>query len=691
MTAGVVLGAPKVIAVADEIRRTLGSVRMDICAFVGVASKGPARRPRLADGESIDLSQLVTDWDNRDRTVAVKINSWDQFRILYGGFESPGRLPYAVANFFEQGGQEAYICRIVHAYSSVSEDHSAVARASLTNLSTGGTTISLAAKNEGQWGNQLKAATGFTFTPVLMAVEQSSTTLLSLTDLNGLCPGCLLRIVNDDADNPADNFAAYRFVGQIDRLGDFATSLLSWQLDLSGEPLPAKPSRAQWVQGQVLILDESSGHSEAFNELGLSPSHERFIGRVLLTDSQLVDPQQDWLLSSLLPPEIDPYQQDFSELSSTRQLVLSPAAFSGGVDRYQDIVHEDFFDAGWVLGDERPGSGIHSLSHSADCSVLVIPDLYVPEPFEAVSEEQAPVLFSGEEFAPCFDYPDGLLETESATPTLPGLILDPANPTDRQKIIYLQQQAVYLAQQLAEFIVLLDVPPQLTQQQILQWRTQFNSPYCAAYHPWLKANQYDSSGALQVNPKIINPSAVAAGIIAATELQSTLAHGPANRIAKSVFALESAINSVFHDRIHPLGVNGFVQQRDGIWLTAARTLSTQSQWRQLSVVRLMVMLRRSLYQQMQWLVFEPNTPALWSDVKCKLESFLRQLYIAGVFKGDTPQQAFFVRCDDRLNTKQVIDAGKLMVEIGVAPAEPLEFILVQISRQADGTLKIVSD
>jgi len=94
---------------------------------------------------------------------------------------------------------------------------------------------------------------------------------------------------------------------------------------------------------------------------------------------------------------------------------------------------------------------------------------------------------------------------------------------------------------------------------------------------------------------------------------------------------------------------------------------------------------------MQWLVFEPNTPSLWLDVQFTLQNFLRQLYIAGTFKGETEQQAYFVRCDGNLNTRQVVDAGMLIAEIGVAPAEPLEFILLKINRGADGTLKIVSN
>jgi hypothetical protein len=104
----------------------------------------------------------------------------------------------------------------------------------------------------------------------------------------------------------------------------------------------------------------------------------------------------------------------------------------------------------------------------------------------------------------------------------------------------------------------------------------------------------------------------------------------------------------------------------------------------------MSMLQRVLLRQMAWVVFEPNNPSLWSDLRNLLENFLRQLFIAGAFRGRREREAFFVRCDAELNTRQVLDSGRLIVEIGVAPAEPLEFIVVRIVRDGDGTLAVES-
>ena len=124
--------------------------------------------------------------------------------------------------------------------------------------------------------------------------------------------------------------------------------------------------------------------------------------------------------------------------------------------------------------------------------------------------------------------------------------------------------------------------------------------------------------------------------------------------------------------------------------TLALTLAVSSaapvpDWRQLSVRRLMLMLRRTLLAQMQWAVFEPNNEKLWRDLRLAIESLLRQLFRAGVFAGRTEAESFFVRL---LTEPQRLDRGELVVEIGVAPAEPLEFILVRLRRDGDGTLNL---
>jgi uncharacterized protein len=127
-------------------------------------------------------------------------------------------------------------------------------------------------------------------------------------------------------------------------------------------------------------------------------------------------------------------------------------------------------------------------------------------------------------------------------------------------------------------------------------------------------------------------------------------------------------------------------ERDGIRLTAARTLSLDPTWRQLNVRRLVTMIRRVLERQMQWSVFEPNNSRLRFQVSRMLEAYLRQLYRANAFTGASEHEAFFVKCDDKLNPLPVEQAGQLIAQVGVAPAEPLEFIVLDLARDGDSVL-----
>src|SRR6185503_9662674 len=334
-------------------------------------------------------------------------------------------------------------------------------------------------------------------------------------------------------------------------------------------------------------------------------------------------------------------------------------------------------------GDEEPSDGVHAFVNLSDLSIVVVPDLYSPAQFvedkEVVDESLA-----GAEFETCVDPPEKLKQTELLY-VLESLRLDPRVLSERQKIIEYQKRLVELADILRSLIVLIDVPPGLNQHQILAWRARFDSAFAAAYHPWLKVSRRDDSrDALLPVP----PSAVAAGVIARQELAFGVPHGPANVIAAEVISLDDRVSPARHDELHPQGINVYLQERDGVRLTAARTLSRIPSLRQLSVRRLLTMIKRALEQQMQWVVFEPNNTALRFEVRLALESYLRQLFRLGAFRGATEAQAFFVICDDTNNSQATMDNGQLIAEIGVAPAEPLEFIVLRLARDADGTLTL---
>src|SRR5688572_17700323 len=159
------LGAPGIYKLPDEPVRALTGVRMDVCAFVGVAPRGPAREPLVDEKWPADRPFVEPDRPRR-RSVAVPVESFDEYRRRYGGFEGPGLLPYSVASFFEQGGKRAYIVRIVHDYGNALDNAGRVAIGSASGAITPSGPVKFLARNEGAWGNRLTAQFSFTRTPI---------------------------------------------------------------------------------------------------------------------------------------------------------------------------------------------------------------------------------------------------------------------------------------------------------------------------------------------------------------------------------------------------------------------------------------------------------------------------------------------------------------------------------------------
>jgi phage tail sheath protein FI len=95
-------------------------------------------------------------------------------------------------------------------------------------------------------------------------------------------------------------------------------------------------------------------------------------------------------------------------------------------------------------------------------------------------------------------------------------------------------------------------------------------------------------------------------------------------------------------------------------------------------------LRKSIDRGTQFVVFEPNSPALWERIKRSVGDFLLNEWNSGALFGTTPKEAFFVRCDETINTPDVVDQGQVITEIGVAIVKPAEFVIFRIQQLANG-------
>ena len=663
------LGAPGIRVAPPEPVRVITGVRRDVAAFVGIAPRGPVRVPVEPLEPDIDVAVWLA--GPRTRSVAVPITSWDEYRYRFGGFEGPGRLPYAVSTFFAQGGERAWVVRIVHDHGDPAIDEAGRACGCLAPLrTTGGDPIVLTARDEGAWGDALRATMTFTTRPVQVLASTASELVVAREEW--VPAGSLMRV-----RLPGD-VLELRYVDRSETRPDPAGAGQRRHLILDA-PLGSAPGTFEVVTATVSVADHDPTfpRSETIAGVGLRSDHPRWLARVVAEESVLVWPDVRWAGGTvdLADPTLPP-------------IALAGDGgvphMTGGADRWQHVVPEDFWDPAWVPGDEVPGAGVHCLAENEEVGLLVAPDLYEPVPIAPVDDVTDPSSLAGPTFEPCVDLAPSLPPTPPP-PGLDGLALDPLVPDELDRIVLNQRALVAFADQRRDLTVLLDVPLGLPHRRVLEWRNFFDSYYAAAYHPWLDVATPDDARDALIQ---INPSAFAAGIIAERERRLGVQHGPSNQLAVGAVRVGLPVTPAQHDELHPAGVNVFRPERDGIRLTGARTLSRAPELRQLNVARLMTVLRLSLEREMDWAVFEPNGEALWGEIRRMVHAFLTRLYEAGAFTGATTKEAFFVRCDRTTMTRNDLDQGRFVCLVGVAPSEPVEYLVLELARDRDTSVRV---
>jgi phage tail sheath protein FI len=232
-------------------------------------------------------------------------------------------------------------------------------------------------------------------------------------------------------------------------------------------------------------------------------------------------------------------------------------------------------------------------------------------------------------------------------------------------------------------MAILDSPPGMTPQQIKEWRSDvamYDSGYAALYYPWIKVeNPIGTNGDAEV---LIPPSGHIAGVWARTDETRGVWKAPANDTIRGCLDIEYATTQNEQAVLNPIGINCIrTFGTRGIRIWGARTLSSDTDWRYINVRRLFNMIETTIGEGTQWAVFEPNDITLWEGVKRTLNAFLRGLWSAGALFGASVDQAFYVKCDAETNPPESIDQGLLVVEVGIAPVKPAEFVVFRIAQQ----------
>jgi phage tail sheath protein FI len=211
--------------------------------------------------------------------------------------------------------------------------------------------------------------------------------------------------------------------------------------------------------------------------------------------------------------------------------------------------------------------------------------------------------------------------------------------------------------------------------------------YGALYFPWLKVrNPIFKAGSANADEKdeflIQPPSGHVAGVWARVDASRGVHKAPANESIFGAVEVERRLSKEQQGNLNPKGINVIRPFGGSTLIYGARTLGgdLNGEFRYLSTRRFMNFLKESIDEGTQFVVFEPNGPPLWERVILSVSGFLYNQWRDGALFGETPKQAFYVKCDAETNPPSVREAGQLITEIGVAIVKPAEFVIFRIQQ-----------
>jgi phage tail sheath protein FI len=688
----------------EAVDRSAGPIvalRTDVAGFVGVAERGPLDEP-------------------------VRIESWEQFVARFGDLLPNAFLAYAARAFFENGGRRAWFVRVAaDAVATASAgpqppDGASTVVASVIGFASGGVvtirqdgrvgsrllrrvdslrgsfvwdrpllgefdpalplflesgigvadavlhgrdgreTLRLMARDPGFWGNELEIRISLSSSSAASTrrTPQPHDRGASLVDVvDGFDEGTLVRLFQSDAPD----LESYRVVTAVDPV----ERLLTWDA-----PLPLGDSWSLETVDVGVSVVRRGRVIEVYSGLSPVPGFERSIGRALESSNALrvLDLQAAAQAENGTPPS--PWPARLPDLSAVPGGSLRLA---GGRDGIAALEGRRFADPADLDRIDRTPRGLFALSLIDEVAVEAIPDLML--------QETPPVSYvpRPRPHDPCLCQP----EDPAVSPGPPVTLVERSPQFSLEEIYAVQQTLIAHCEQARDRIALLDSPlfsqrDQTGLQQIRAWRRRFDSTFAALYYPWILAPA--PAGARDV-VRPMPPSGHVAGIVARTDLAVGVHKAPANVELRWAQGLSDDIDERRQELLNPDGINALrAYPGRGLRVFGARTVASDTQWRFLNVRRLLLMIEEALEEALQWTVFEPNTPALRERVRTAVSSFLRAIWERGALAGAVAQEAFFVRCDGVNNPPDSVDAGRLIADVGVAPAQPAEFVIVRIGR-----------
>lgn len=635
--------------------RVVEAAGTSTAAFVGLAEMGP-------DDE------------------AVRVSSWEEFQKIYGGFFLQSHLAESVFSFFNNGGRQCYVLRITPLDAQAAD-------VILQNRAS--PPVPLAAKfvarNKGDWGNFLllriepaSADPGNAFRLTLRRQPEQQTIPQNVLELPELESHDNLVM---DPDSPRYAPKVLDRESQLIRM-ESLTGNTSLQRGVfrSGELSPV-PTLTTTNSKFLISIDD-----DGFQEVTLAATSGTPTLSAIASDLEAKVRALTKRKTSTPADAIGSFEctvdgnrivlqsgtnrggGTVSARSSVR-VQRSPAADAAESLKLNDANGATFEDAYAVRRPASLPAGVSVIELGDNAKTGIVSETPVPGAdgdASALNEQSYSSAFSRLDNKHDFSL---LAVPGIGTPVMMDLGVAYCANRPLQDVFYIGETGV-------------DHDTALEAEQFRRQLTKANS-YGALYFPWVKA--LDPSGRT-TGTVLLPPSGYVAGLYSRIDSTRGVWKAPAGIEASlnGVTGLSANLTDIQQGNLNPINVN-VLRRFDaaGIVAWGARTVTSDPEWKYVPVRRTAIMIRRSIYDGIQWAVFEPNDHKLWSALRANVGAFMNNLFRAGAFQGEKVSDAYFVRCGlgDTM-VQDDIDRGQVIMLVGFAPLKPAEFVIVRIQQKA---------
>lgn len=617
---------------------TIAPVGTSITAFVGYTTRGAVNDP-------------------------IHIRSFAECERAFGGRDGASPLSFCVGHFFENGGVDAYVVRVVR--------NAVTAGVTVRNATT--PVLDIAASSPGAWGNNLQVDVDYdTSNPA----SQFNLRVVEYVPRNGaLVPERSeeFRNLTLDSADPSDAVDLVNAKSELVRLTRRAAST-----DAAGlRPLPTgttgtvRPGPFPATGAFTIDVMKGAGRTPVAAAISVpvwggstmrsvpASLDEAVIainaafGEVAATQPILAGATAQRIGNTVrvVPGPADP--------NVSFQFKRGGLAWRLGLDA----------NAARNVGHYAPGVGVTALGQ-----VQVLPagdDGAAPTDAELIGDA---ALKTGM-------YALGEID-------LFNLLVIPEASTGNGLIDVLNEAIAYCARRRAFMII--DAPETVTTvAQAQAWMSGPASPVrssnAAFYFPRLRAPDPTKNGAVGTFPA----AGALAGLYARTDIQRGVWKAPSGTDARinGAAGLSYMLTNAENATLNPLGLNAlriFPGMGPVSWgaRTARGADALADEYKYVPVRRLALLIEESLSRGTKWVALEPNGELLWSQIRLNVGAFMQTLFVQGAFQGQTPHEAYFVKCDRDTTTQNDIDSGRVNIMIGFAPAKPAEFVIIRIQQIA---------